>query len=196
MPSGEASWLPYPREMVIAGRLWAEELSTFSWWPNQSGWRPVLVHLAPISLRKGADRSGKNVLPREESRGRAAWSPSWTSSAPAARPSSWVWASALSTRGHFPVAFLLWRPMWPSSWGQPQPGPPEAGLPVSMAPSLAWCGSQSSWAQQPLSEASRATAPCCMAAVATLMASSRVCCSSSCTAMCVPLAVANSATCW
>lgn len=40
-------------------------------------------------------------------------------------------------------------------------------------------------AQQPLSDSavSRVTAPCCMAAVATLMASSKVCCSSSCTAM-------------
>lgn len=42
--------------------------------------------------------------------------------------------------------------------------------------------SRSSWVQQPLSDTavSRVTVPCCMAAVATLMASSRVCCSSNC----------------
>lgn len=41
---------------------------------------------------------------------------------------------------------------------------------------------QPSRAQQPLSDpvVSKVTAPCCMAAVATLMASSKVCCSSSC----------------
>lgn len=52
-------------------------------------------------------------------------------------------------------------------------------------------------AQQPLSDSavSRVAAPRCMAAVATLMASSKVCCASSCTAMWVPLAVASSATC-
>lgn len=43
-------------------------------------------------------------------------------------------------------------------------------------------GTQPSRTQQPLpvSVASKVTAPCCMAAVATLMASSKVCCSSSC----------------
>jgi hypothetical protein len=70
--------------------------------------------------------------------------------------------------------------MRPSSWGQLWLGAPEAGLPVSMEPSPVWCGSWSSWAQQPLSVVSRVTAPCCIAAVATLMASSRVCWSSSC----------------
>lgn len=63
---------------------------------------------------------------------------------------------------------------------------------------LLQCGvGRSPRAQQPLSDSavSRVAAPCCMAAVATLIASSKVCCASSCTAMCVPLAVASSATC-
>lgn len=64
---------------------------------------------------------------------------------------------------------------------QPQPGPWRQGCLCGTVP-LAWCGTQPSWAQQPLSDSvgSRVTAPCCMAAVATLMASSKVCCSSSC----------------
>lgn len=56
MPSGWASWPPYPQEVVIAGMRWAEELSTFPLVVDQSGWRSVLIHLIPIS-EKGVDRS-------------------------------------------------------------------------------------------------------------------------------------------
>lgn len=45
-----------------------------------------------------------------------------------------------------------------------------------------WGGTQPSQAQHPLSDSvlSSVMVPCCMVAVATLMASSKVCCSSSC----------------
>lgn len=62
------------------------------------------------------------------------------------------------------------------------PGPGRQGCLCGMAPPPTRCGIQPLGTQQPLSDsvASRVTAPCCMAAVATLMASSKVCWSSSC----------------
>lgn len=77
---GSPWWPPHPQEMVIAGRRWAESCRPVPWRHYQPGWRPVLVHLVTTSLRKGADRSRKNILPREGSRclGRpAAWPSSW-----------------------------------------------------------------------------------------------------------------------
>lgn len=87
----------------------------------------------------------------------------------------------------FPLEAIFLRPSHPSSLCDHLLGVSHSQGPRGRAAcerdtfsSTVW--SWSSRVQQPLSDTavSRVTVPCCMAAVATLMASSRVCCSSNC----------------
>lgn len=114
-------------------------------------------------------------------------------------------ASALSTCALRTPATFSW-PQTPSCAWVPHvfrvpagPAPADLDAPVEKQARAA-CFPRpggSSGSQHPFSDtaASSVRGSCWIAAAAMLMASSRLCCSSNCTAMCVPLAVASNATC-